>query len=97
MTATEENIDIRDIEPEFFSAWSIYSDEEKELFKRPSKTKHYIKRLDLMLKNRFILAKLGIPNNKSIIEHIRRFCRYYISESITKYIANRNLKYQFPF
>ncbi|MFX0187777.1 MAG: hypothetical protein ACFE8A_08580 [Candidatus Hodarchaeota archaeon] len=63
MTAIEENIDIRDIDSEFFSAWSIYSDKEEELFKRPTKTKHYLKRLDLMLKNRFILAKLLSKKN----------------------------------
>jgi hypothetical protein len=48
----EGEIDVRHIDPAYFNPGANYSIEEAELFKEPSKFKHFKKRINILLKRR---------------------------------------------
>ena len=47
-----KTIDIRDIDLAYFHPWKNYSLEEEELFKKPTQSKNFKKRIELLIKRK---------------------------------------------
>lgn len=67
---TEYEIDLRNIDQEYFNPWKYYTDEEEEMFKKPTKFEHFKKRIDIISKK----AKKKPNNSKEFYSWMKYKC-----------------------